>query len=513
MVTASGGVLDADTMAAAPIHSINSGPAMAPVAGRHYADARGGRRPPRSIADTGGTSLRRRASCATVGSRGRASRGSAGSTRATSPGSRRSTSSSIGAGGGSIAWVDDGGLLRVGPGSAGADPGPACYGARRRAPDGHRRRGRARVPRSRLLPRWRDRARRAGRAASASSSDIGEPAGLTAEAAAIAVLRLATEQMVRAIEDITRRPQGIDPRDAVLVAGGGAAGFNAVAIARRLGCKRVVFPDLGAALSAVGGAASPTSSPSTARRSARAATRSTSRRRAPRSSELDARCRRFAARSGRERGGDADRVRSPRRATPARCGSSRFRCRGARFESRSGRRGAGRATSTITTGGVRGLRPQVADRGDRLARPGPAASSTRAPRSLRHRARPRPPALTRPARRGSPGIRIRSGRPCDRCRDRPRARSSPARRSSSSPVTTIVLEPGARAVGTERRQPRGRDRCRDRAGGSHARPGGGRVTRAARRLDPRRAGGDLEPVRGGIVLADVNTLLRTRARA
>ena len=65
------------------------------------------------------------------------------------------------------------------------------------------------------------------------------------------MLRLATEHMVRAIEEITLN-QGIDPRSAVLVGGGGAAGLNSVAIARRLGSPRVVIPEVGAVLSAAG---------------------------------------------------------------------------------------------------------------------------------------------------------------------------------------------------------------------------------------------------------------------
>jgi N-methylhydantoinase A len=69
--------------------------------------------------------------------------------------------------------------------------------------------------------------------------------------AASAILRLATENMVGAIEEITIN-QGIDPRGAVLVGGGGAAGLNSVAIARRLGCRAVVIPEVGAALSAAG---------------------------------------------------------------------------------------------------------------------------------------------------------------------------------------------------------------------------------------------------------------------
>jgi N-methylhydantoinase A len=71
-----------------------------------------------------------------------------------------------------------------------------------------------------------------------------------AEAAA-AVVRLATERMVSAIEAITIH-KGIDPRQAVLVGGGGAAGLNVVAIARRLGCAEIIVPTLGPALSAAG---------------------------------------------------------------------------------------------------------------------------------------------------------------------------------------------------------------------------------------------------------------------
>jgi N-methylhydantoinase A len=72
----------------------------------------------------------------------------------------------------------------------------------------------------------------------------------TAEAAA-AILDLATERMVGAIEDVTVS-RGVDPVGAVLVGGGGSAGFNVVAIARRLGCGRIVIPSTGATLSAAG---------------------------------------------------------------------------------------------------------------------------------------------------------------------------------------------------------------------------------------------------------------------
>ena len=85
------------------------------------------------------------------------------------------------------------------------------------------------------------RARPRGRARRRSQREVAEPLGLGLEEAAAAVLALATEKMVGAIEEITIN-QGIDPRAAVLVGGGGAAGLNAVAIARRLGCRRGRHP-------------------------------------------------------------------------------------------------------------------------------------------------------------------------------------------------------------------------------------------------------------------------------
>ncbi len=248
VVTANGGVLDAITMAAAPIHSINSGPSMAPVAGRHYAqyDAQA---QTAVIADTGGTSY----------DVGLVRHGRLPRTRESWLGRQYESDltgfpsvdvKSVGAGGGSIAWVDDGGLLRVGPMSAGADPGPACYargGVHPTVTD-------AAVVLGYIDPEYflggsiqlDPEAARA-----ALVRDVGDPLHLGLQSAALAVLRLTTEHMVRAIEDITLT-RGIDPRESVLVAGGGAAGINAVAIAQRLGCARVLLPDLGAAISAVG---------------------------------------------------------------------------------------------------------------------------------------------------------------------------------------------------------------------------------------------------------------------
>jgi N-methylhydantoinase A len=157
----------------------------------------------------------------------------------------------IGAGGGSIAWVDEGGLLHVGPQSAGADPGPACYGRGGTRPTVTD----ASLVLGYLHPDHFLGGRIALDADAARSSieeHVGRPLGLGPREAAAAVLELATEHMIHAIEDITLN-QGIDPRTAVLVGGGGAAGLNVVSIARRLGCPRVIIPDVAATLSAAGG--------------------------------------------------------------------------------------------------------------------------------------------------------------------------------------------------------------------------------------------------------------------
>jgi N-methylhydantoinase A len=248
MVTSSGGVVDAADMAAAPIHSVNSGPAMAPVAGRHYA-ALDGASENAVVADTGGTSY----DVALV------RRGRIPVTRETWLGLEYEGHitgfpavdvRSVGAGGGSIAWIDPGGLLHVGPQSAAADPGPVCYGRGGVEPTVTD----AAVVLGYIDPDYflggtmaldSDAARRA------VGERIAGPLGLETSAAAAAIMAVATERMIQSIEEITVN-QGVDPRAAVLIGGGGAAGLNAVAIARRLGSPRVVIPQAGAVLSARG---------------------------------------------------------------------------------------------------------------------------------------------------------------------------------------------------------------------------------------------------------------------
>ena len=141
-------------------------------------------------------------------------------------------------------------MLHVGPKSAGAVPGPACLWPGRHAADRDGRRARARLS---SIPIFSSAARcgwTRKRPRPRSRGDVAAPLGLDVDAAAAAIVAVATENMVQAILDITVN-QGIDPREAVLVGGGGAAGLNSVLIARRLESPRLLIPEVGAAL--VGG--------------------------------------------------------------------------------------------------------------------------------------------------------------------------------------------------------------------------------------------------------------------
>ena len=154
----------------------------------------------------------------------------------------------VGAGGGSIARVDEGGLLRVGPESAGADPGPACYGTGDLATvtDAHVALGRISA-RQFLGGQMEIDVERAGRAIDAIASRL----GLDRTGAAAGILRVANANMERAIRVVSVE-RGHDPRDFALVAFGGCGGLHACEIARELGIRTVIVPQYAGALSALG---------------------------------------------------------------------------------------------------------------------------------------------------------------------------------------------------------------------------------------------------------------------
>jgi N-methylhydantoinase A len=156
----------------------------------------------------------------------------------------------IGAGGGSIAWVDQGGALRLGPRSAGSVPGPACYGQGGENPtvtDSNLFGGRLNpeyflAGARKLYP---DKSREA------ILRKVAEPCGITVEAAASGIMALAEAHMVNAIKLITVQ-RGLDPRDYTLVGFGGAGPLHTLRLAEELGIRSALIPPAPGNLSALG---------------------------------------------------------------------------------------------------------------------------------------------------------------------------------------------------------------------------------------------------------------------
>ena len=156
---------------------------------------------------------------------------------------------SLGAGGGSIGWVDGGGILQVGPQSAGADPGPASYGRGGTA---------ATVTDANLVLGYLDPARFLGgearldvAAAERALDGLARPLGLERVRAAWGVHEVVNTRMAEGVRLVSVR-RGVDPRRFALLAFGGAAGLHATDVARRLEIRRVVLPRAASVLSAWG---------------------------------------------------------------------------------------------------------------------------------------------------------------------------------------------------------------------------------------------------------------------
>jgi N-methylhydantoinase A len=156
---------------------------------------------------------------------------------------------SLGAGGGSIARVDAGGILHVGPESAGADPGPACYGKGGTA---------ATVTDANLVLGYLDpgnflggRARLDRAAAERAVDAIARQLGTDRTAAADGIHRVVNTRMAEGIRLVSVR-RGVDPRRFAVLAFGGAAGLHVTDVARRLEIGRVIVPRVAAVLSAWG---------------------------------------------------------------------------------------------------------------------------------------------------------------------------------------------------------------------------------------------------------------------
>ena len=235
-----GGMMPLPDMLRKPIYSVMSGPTLAPMAALALSDE-----PDMIVGDMGGTTfdvsaLRDHQIIITPDSM----------IHDDSLGIPKVDVRSVGAGGGSIAFVDEGGLLRVGPKSAGARPGPACYGKGGTEPTVTD----ANVVLGIVDPDYflggkmqLDRG-----LAEQAVGKIAHRLGVSLQEAAYAIYTTSNHNMVAAIEEITVR-EGINPRDSFFVCGGGATAIHIAEMIDVLGMKRYMVPRFMAGLSAFGG--------------------------------------------------------------------------------------------------------------------------------------------------------------------------------------------------------------------------------------------------------------------
>lgn len=245
MLNSAGGVMSTNEIVNRPLYSVDSGPSMAPIAGRKYAEDDLGEQNA-VVLDMGGTTFD--VSCVINDEISVSKEAIIGDEI---PGISRVNVHSIGAGGGSIAWVDNGGMLRVGPRSAGSVPGPACYNRGGTLPTvtdancvlGYLNPDFFNDGRMKLYPEL---------AREAIKKHVAEPLGITVMEAAYSIWATVNVNMIAAIKDITIW-QGIDPRSYAMVAGGGACGLHAIALAEGLEMQRLLIPRTAGGLSAAGG--------------------------------------------------------------------------------------------------------------------------------------------------------------------------------------------------------------------------------------------------------------------
>jgi len=241
VMQSSGGTIAAEQAGAQAVHMLLSGPAGGLAAARFIGAAAGRER--LLTFDMGGTST----DVAMIdGELQLTSEGRIGDYPVAVPMVDMHT---IGAGGGSLAGIDSGGVLQVGPESAGADPGPACYGRGGTRPTV--------TDANLLLGRLRPDAFLGGgmrldvAAARRAMATIAEPLGLDIEAAADGVIRIANEHMAQALRVMSVQ-RGIDPRDLTLVSFGGAGGLHVCALAAALDMRQALVPVHAGVLSALG---------------------------------------------------------------------------------------------------------------------------------------------------------------------------------------------------------------------------------------------------------------------
>jgi N-methylhydantoinase A len=243
VMQSNGGVATPEMIAKLPASTVLSGPAGGPVAGLAHARERGVA--DCMVVDMGGTSYD-----ASVVAGGEVTITREGEIDRNPIALPMTDVMTIGAGGGSIAWLDDGGLLRMGPQSAGADPGPIAYGLGGTEPtctDANLVLGYL-DPDFFLGGRMKldvEAAREGIRA------KIADPLGLEVEAAAAAMHEVITLMMAAGTKDLALR-RGFDPRELLLIGGGGAGGLHAGPIGAELDIDRIVLPRVSSVLCAFG---------------------------------------------------------------------------------------------------------------------------------------------------------------------------------------------------------------------------------------------------------------------
>jgi N-methylhydantoinase A len=256
VITSNGGMLTAEAACEKPVFVVASGPAGGVIGATRLGAARA--EPDLIVFDMGGTTAK-----AVIIEGGRPSMTSEYEFRDGISTSSRFIKAGgymlkvpaidiaeVGAGGGSLAGIDNGGLLKVGPESAGAVPGPACYGLGNDRPTVTDANVVLGLINPRALAGGRLEIDR-GRSEAAIAAHVAAPLGLSLEEAAHGIRAVANAAMARAIRAVTVE-RGRDPRDLTLVAIGGNGGIHALDVARDLGIARVVVPPLAGVFSAVG---------------------------------------------------------------------------------------------------------------------------------------------------------------------------------------------------------------------------------------------------------------------
>ncbi|MDL2273739.1 hydantoinase/oxoprolinase family protein [Oscillospiraceae bacterium OttesenSCG-928-G22] len=153
----------------------------------------------------------------------------------------------IGNGGGSIAWMDEGGALRVGPQSAGASPGPVAYGQGGENPTTTD----ANLVVGRLSPKNFERPVDMEKVRAAIKRVVSDPLGISVEEGALGIIRIANSNMLNALKLVSVR-KGYDPREFALVAFGGGGPMHAAFLAKEMGIKKVIIPIAASVFSAWG---------------------------------------------------------------------------------------------------------------------------------------------------------------------------------------------------------------------------------------------------------------------